>query len=58
MAGLCIHGPIDLMPQSIGVNLSKILDGQTKILEGQKLAITDEIMAISQLLEAHARAAL
>src|SRR6218665_3374326 len=39
-----------------GVDLSKILGGETKIWE-QKVAITDEHMNISQLLGARARAA-
>ena|SRR6218665_3869023 len=39
-----------------GVDLSKILDGQFKIL-GEKVVKTDKCMVVSQLLGAYARAA-
>ena len=40
------------------VDLSKILDGQNKILGGQKVVKSDKCMGVSQLLGARARAAL
>ena len=40
-----------------GVDLSKILGGQTKILGGQKVVKSDKCMGVSQLLGARARAA-
>jgi len=41
--------------QTTGVDLSKILGGQTKILGGQKVVKNDKFMGISQLLGARAR---
>jgi len=46
-----------IMLISTGVDLSKILGGQTKLLGGQKVVISDKCMGVSQLLGACARAA-
>ena len=40
-----------------GIDLSKILGGQTKIFGGQKEIKSDKCMGVSQLLGARARAA-
>ena len=42
---------------AVGAVLSKIWEGQPKYWEGQVVAITDEIIGVSQLLEARAQAA-
>jgi len=38
------------MTSSTGIDLSKILDGQTKILGGQKVVKSDKCIGVSQLL--------
>ncbi len=38
------------VPATTGVDLSKILGGQTKILGGQKVVKSDKCMGVSQLL--------
>ena len=43
-------------PTYTGVDLSKILGGQTKILGRQKVVKSDKCMDVSQLLGARARA--
>ena len=43
--------------ETTGVDLSKILAGQTKILGGQKVAKSDKCMGVSRLLGARAWAA-
>src|SRR6218665_3228892 len=48
--------PIPLPPSRIGVDLSKYWWEQIKIL-GEKMVIADEIMGVSQLWVARARAA-
>ena len=45
------------MIQDTGIDLSKILGGQTKILGGQNMVKSDKCMGISTFLGAHARAA-
>jgi len=47
---------VDCVPV-IGVDLSKILGGQTKIYGGQKVVKSDKCMGVSQLLGARTRTA-
>ena len=55
---LFLQAPFHFMPLlCTGVDLSKILGGQTKILWGQKVVKSDKCMGVSQLLGARARAA-